>query len=226
MEATGGWVWARGCLPVAGTRAEVGQGAGLAVDFKIAPRLPRTLLLCHGLGGSQPHCAPCAAGEALHARPAPLQHHSHCGAGRQGGVRWLLLPHAWPWLCTSPAQGQAACGHLWALSGQGTLLPGHPLGRLLDSSPSSTVPWSRWRGASLSPGIAPSSWRSQGPFTPGLWPLLWDNIRGTNSTPSACFRQGTGLEQEQTRVATSGPPRECRGEQGVHAGAGKAQASP
>lgn len=94
MEATRGWVWARGCLPVARTRAEVGQGAGLAVDFKTVPCLPRTLLLCHRLGGSSPHCAPCAAGEVLHAWPAPLQRCSCGGAARQGEVSWLCLPHA------------------------------------------------------------------------------------------------------------------------------------
>lgn len=184
MEAARGWIWAWGCLPVARTHAEVGQGAGSAVDFKIAPRLPRTLLLCHGLGGSRPRCAPCAAGEALHAWPAPLQRCSGCGAGRQGGVPWLLLPHAWPWPCTSSAQGQAASGQLWAPSGRGTLIPWHPPGRLLGSSPSSLVPWSRWRGASSSPSIAPTSWGSQGPFTPAWWSLLWDHVRGT--LPAGC----------------------------------------
>lgn len=226
MEAARGCVWARGCLPVARTRAEVGQGAGSAVDFKIAPLLPRTLLLCHGLGGSWPRCAPCAAGEALHAWPAPLQHRSRCGAGRQGGVLWLLLPHARLWPCTSSAQGQAARGHPRAPSGQGTLIPRHPPGRLLGSSPSGTVPWSRWRGASSSPGIALNSWGVPGTLHPtvavsALRPCSWDG-----STPSACFPQGTGLGQEQTGLATPEPPREGGGERGVHAGAGKAQASP
>lgn len=156
MEAIRGWVWARGCLPVARTRAEVGQGAGLAVDFKIEPCLPRTLLLCHGLGGSLPHCAPCAAGEVLHTQPAPLQRCSCGGAARQGAACWLCLPHACPWPCTSSAQGQAGCGHPQALSSRGALIPSHPLGRVLGFSR---------RGASPAPGSVPSRWVSQGPFT-------------------------------------------------------------
>jgi len=160
-EAARSWVWARGCLPVARTRTEVGQGAGSAVDFKIAPHLPRTLLLCHGLGGSQPRCAPCAAGEPLHAWPAPLQSRSRCGARRQGGVCWMLLSHARPWLCTSPTRGQAACGHPWALSSQGHFSPGILQTGCWAPAPGSTVPWSRWRGASPPPGITPSSWGSQ-----------------------------------------------------------------
>lgn len=143
MEAARGWVWAWGCLPVARTRVEVGQRAGSAVDFKIAPHLPRTLLLCHGLGGSWRCCAPCAGGEALHARPAPLQHHSRCRARRQGGVRWLLLPHVWLWPRTSSVQGQAAHSHAWASSGQRTLIPRHPPGGLQGTSPGSMVLWSR-----------------------------------------------------------------------------------
>lgn len=97
-------------MPIARTRTEVEQGAGLAVDFQIEPCLPRTLLLCHGLGGSSPRCAPRAAGEAPHARPAPLW--LQLRQGREAGaLSWLCLPHAWPWLCTTSVQGQAACGH-------------------------------------------------------------------------------------------------------------------
>lgn len=193
-------------MPLDQTRAEVGQGAGSAVDFKTAAHLPRTLLLCHGLGGSRTRCAPCAAGEALHARPAPLQRRSRCGARRQGGVRWLLPLYSRPWLCTSPALGQAACSHARALSAQGMLLPMHPPGRLLGSSTGSTVPWSRWRGPSLSPGIAPSIWGIPGTLHPRAVVSASRPCLRDGSTPSACFPQGLG--QEQTRVDTSGSLRE------------------
>lgn len=196
MEATRGWVWAQGCLPVARTRAEVGQGAGSAVDFKIAPCLPRTLLLRHGLGGSWPCCAPCAAGEVLHARPAPLQRCSCCGAGRQGAVCRLRLPHAWPWPCTGSAQGQAACGHPQALSSQGThprSCPGQAAGLQLERS--IPISWHCPQQMSVPGTIHPSGLC--------LEPHLWDG-----TAPSAYFPQGTGLGQEQTGYAIPEPPRE------------------
>lgn len=192
------------------------------MDFKIAPCLPRTLLLCHGLGGSSPRCAPCAAGEVLHSWPAPLQRCSRCGAGRQGGIHCLLLPHALPWLCTSPARGQTACGHPWALAGQGTLLPRHPPGRLLGSALAAWCPGAGGEEHPYFPALPPAARGPRDPFTPGQW-----SLGGDGSTPSASFPQGAGLWQEQREVATSGPPRECGKERSVsvRAGIGKAQAS-
>lgn len=179
MEAARGWAWARGCLPVAQTRAEVGQGAGLAVDFKIAPPSAKDPPTLPGAGWiPAPLCTLCcwrsAACLAGHAPvPQPLR-------GWEEGRGVLAAPAARrPWLCTSPAQEQAAGSHPWALSSQGTLLCRHPPGRLLGFSPGGTVPWSRWIGASPSPSITPSSWGSQEPFTPGWWSLLWDQTRGT-----------------------------------------------
>lgn len=159
MEATGGGVWAWGCLPVARTRAESRPGAGSAVGFKTAPRLPRTLLSSSsGTGWVDPGPAVHLVLLARRCLPVRLRSSTRrCGAGRQGGVCYPHPLHAWP-------RGQGARGHPWVPSRQGTPLPGKllPLG----------ISWH-----------CPQLGGSQEPLSPAWWSPIWDHVGEMFSVP-------------------------------------------
>lgn len=159
MEASGGGVWAWGCLPVARTRAESRPGAGSAVGFKTAPRLPRTLLSSSsGTGWVDPGPAVHLVLLARRCLPVRLRSSTRrCGAGRQGGVCYPHPLHAWP-------RGQGARGHPWVPSGQGTPLPGKllPLG----------ISWH-----------CPQLGGSQEPLSPAWWSPIWDHVGEMFSVP-------------------------------------------